>query len=53
MAGLIYQHLGRVPQQGETITVDGVELRVERTVGQRIVKVRVSRLEPKTQAATS
>jgi len=53
VAGLIYQHLGRVPQQGETITVNGVELRVERTVGQRIVKVRVSRLEPKTQAATS
>jgi len=53
LAGLIYQHLGRVPQQGETITVNGVELRVERTVGQRIVKVRVSRLEPKTQAATS
>ena len=53
VAGLIYQHLGRVPQQGETITVNGVELRVERTIGQRIAKVRVSRLEPDTQPATS
>ena len=52
VAGLIYQQLGRVPQQGETITIDGVELRVERTIGQRISKVRISSLTPKAQPAT-
>jgi CBS domain containing-hemolysin-like protein len=42
VAGLIYETLGRVPQQGETLTVAGTELRVERTHGQRITKVRVT-----------
>jgi CBS domain containing-hemolysin-like protein len=53
VAGLVYQQLGRVPQQGETVTVDGAELRVERTIGHRISKVRVHRLAPDTQPATS
>ena len=52
VAGLVYQQLGRVPQQGETVTVDGVELRVERTVGHRISKVRILRLTPNAQPAT-
>ncbi|HYM68887.1 MAG TPA: hemolysin family protein [bacterium] len=42
VAGLIYETLGRVPQQGEILTVTGTELRVERTHGQRITKVRVT-----------
>jgi len=43
ISGLIYHVLGRVPQQGETLTLPAAELRVERTLGNRIAKVRIER----------
>lgn len=46
IAGLVYTLFGRVPAQGEAVTVDGTELRVEKTLGQRITKVRITRLPP-------
>ncbi len=46
IAGLVYTHLGRIPAQGETISVAGAELRVERTLGHRITKVRITRSAP-------
>ncbi|HXX38182.1 MAG TPA: hemolysin family protein [bacterium] len=49
VAGLIYDVLGRVPQQGEVLKVAGAELRVERTLGQRITKVRITRSMPAPQ----
>jgi putative hemolysin len=46
IAGLIYTQLGRIPAQGETLTLPGAELRVEKTLGQRITKVRITRTVP-------
>jgi CBS domain containing-hemolysin-like protein len=43
IAGLVYTILGRVPAQGEAVTLPGAELRVEKTLGQRITKVRITR----------
>ncbi len=43
IAGLVYTLLGRVPTQGETVSLPGAELRVEKTLGQRITKVRITR----------
>ena len=44
IAGLVYALAGHVPVQGETVAVAGAELRVERALGQRITKVRITRL---------
>jgi CBS domain containing-hemolysin-like protein len=49
VAGLVYTLLGRVPMQGETVSLPGVELRVEKTLGQRITKVRITRIAPAPQ----
>jgi len=46
IAGLVYTHLGRIPAQGETISLAGAELRVEKTLGHRITKVRITRSAP-------
>lgn len=46
IAGLVYAFAGHVPVQGETVSVPGAELRVERALGQRITKVRITRLLP-------
>ncbi len=46
IAGLVYAQLGRVPAQGETLSLAGAELRVEKTLGQRITKVRITRSAP-------
>jgi putative hemolysin len=46
IGGLVYALAGHVPVQGETVTVAGAELRVERALGQRITKVRIARLSP-------
>jgi len=43
VAGLVYSLFGRVPVQGEVITLPGAELRVEKTLGQRITRVRITR----------
>ena len=49
VAGLVYALLGRVPAQGETVSLPGAELRVEKTLGQRITKVRITRTAPAPQ----
>jgi putative hemolysin len=48
IAGLVYALAGHVPVQGETASVAGAELRVERALGQRITKVRITRLSPES-----
>jgi len=53
IAGLVYAQLGRVPAQGETVTLPGAELRVEKTLGQRITKVRITRLVPAPEEETT
>ena len=46
LGGFIYGELGHVPLQGETITVDGITLKVENVIGRRILKVRASKDQP-------
>ena len=42
LAGLVLHTLGRRPDPGDTVTVDGVESRVERLDGSRITRLRVT-----------
>jgi len=44
LAGLILDHLGEIPKPGAVINLDNLELRVEQTSRNRIIKVRVTRL---------
>jgi CBS domain containing-hemolysin-like protein len=53
VAGLVYALFGRVPAQGETIALAGAVLRVERTLGQRITRVRITRTVPAPQEETA
>ena len=43
IGGLLYEHLGRLPNVGDRADLDGASLRVESTAGRRIRKVRVTR----------
>jgi putative hemolysin len=49
VAGLVYSLFGRVPVPGEKVTLPGVEIRVEKTLGQRITRVRITRTAPAPQ----
>ena len=41
VGGLVFDLLGHVPVQGETVVVDGLELVAERVEGRRIGRVRI------------
>lgn len=41
LGGLVFAELGRVPNQGDSVEVDGVHMRVQRVDGRRIVSVRM------------
>jgi magnesium and cobalt transporter len=41
VAGLVMQQLGRLPRRGETLSIDGLELRIARADRRRIDSVRV------------
>ena len=45
VGGLIYATLGRVPRAGETLTLDGFRVVVEKVIGRRIRRVYFERLE--------
>ena len=54
VGGLILNLLGHVPEEGETVRFQGLELRTERVQGRRIASVRIIRLpeaEPDTAGA--
>ena len=42
LSGLIYAQLDRIPEEGDTVTFDGMQFRIERMRGNRIVRVRVT-----------
>ena len=42
VAGLLFTHLGHVPEPGESIEVDGYVLRADRLDGRRIERVRIT-----------
>jgi len=46
LGGFIYGELGHVPLMGETISVDGIILKVEDVIGRRILKVRAKINQP-------
>ena len=46
VGGLLFNVLGRVPVQGESVEVDGVRLVAERVQGNRIGRIRAVRLHP-------
>ena len=41
LGGLVYNAFGRIPDQGETIAVDGASLEVLETLDNRIIRVKV------------
>jgi CBS domain containing-hemolysin-like protein len=45
VGGLIFNVLGHVPEVGETVDSNGVQLRVERMEGRRITSVSVDRAQ--------
>ncbi|HWC12009.1 MAG TPA: hemolysin family protein [Acidimicrobiales bacterium] len=46
VGGLIYNLLGHVPTEGESVDYDGHRLRAEKVQGRRIGRVRISRVKP-------
>ena len=42
LAGLVFDSLGRYPDQGDTVAVDGVEIRVDGVDGLRITDLQVT-----------
>jgi CBS domain containing-hemolysin-like protein len=48
VGGLVFNTLGRVPELGETVRINNVELRVEQLEGIRVQKVRIHKLRPGT-----
>jgi putative hemolysin len=46
VGGLMFNLLGHVPHEGETVDVNGHRLQAERVQGRRIGRVRITRVEP-------
>ena len=49
LAGFIYEQLGRIPQGGESIRVNGLLLTIEQITGRRIRRVRATRAPEVTE----
>jgi putative hemolysin len=45
LSGLIYDQLDRIPEEGDTVAFEGMQFRIERMRGNRIVRVRVTMQE--------
>jgi CBS domain containing-hemolysin-like protein len=50
IAGFIFNRAGRLVEEGETITYDGVRLHVEQVENTRIMKARVTKLDEEERA---
>jgi Mg2+/Co2+ transporter CorB len=42
LSGLLYDQLDRIPEEGDTVDFEGLQFRIERMRGNRIVRVRVN-----------
>src|SRR5207302_4905691 len=51
VGGLVFNLLGHVPTEGESVEFDGHRLTAEKVQGRRIGRVRISKLEPSEEAA--
>ena len=49
IGGLVYALLGRMPRVGDTVSLNGISITVESTIGRRIRKLRISKKEPPTR----
>ncbi|MCU0576225.1 MAG: CNNM domain-containing protein [Desulfobacterota bacterium] len=45
LSGLLYDQLDRIPEEGDTVDFEGMQFRIERMRGNRIVRVRVNMKE--------
>jgi magnesium and cobalt transporter len=53
LGGLVYRTLGRIPDQGEQVALDGVLIRVEEVNGHRISRLRLEKVQGAEGAAGS
>jgi CBS domain containing-hemolysin-like protein len=53
VGGLVFFTLGHVPEEGECVTVDGLEFCAERVQGRRIVSVLICRVPPTDDSSES
>lgn len=51
LGGLLYHELGKVPNVGDEVRVDGAQVTVLTTTGRRVRKVRVLKVPPETASA--
>jgi len=51
VGGFIVNELGRMPNIGDTVQVDGIAMKVLSVIGRRIKKVRVTKVEPEEDDA--
>jgi CBS domain containing-hemolysin-like protein len=51
VGGLMFNLLGHVPTEGESVDYDGHRLRAEKVQGRRIGRVRISKLAPRAEEA--
>ncbi len=51
IGGLVYDRVGGIPEAGQTIEEYGLSIRIEAMEGQRISRVRVTRISPPPQPA--
>jgi CBS domain containing-hemolysin-like protein len=52
VGGLLFNALGRVPSEGESVDVDGVHMVAERVEGNRVGRIRIEALVPRAPSAT-
>jgi CBS domain containing-hemolysin-like protein len=52
VGGLVYELLGRVPESGETFTLDGFRVVIERVVKRRVERVYFERAEAMSERAS-
>ena len=50
VGGLVFNTLGHVPKEGETVEIDGHRLRAERVAGRRIGRVRITTADAGSEA---
>ena len=50
MAGLLLEHTGRIPGQGEEFRLEGLELRVLKAEPNRVVTIEVAFPEPEERS---
>jgi putative hemolysin len=53
LGGLLYHSLGKVPDVGDEVRVDGAVVTVLSTTGRRVRQVRVTKVQPSEPAATA